>query len=157
MLPTDAAILILMATAPPPSSDLVARRMRNTPRRDTPAEMSLRHILHARGLRYRVDYPPIPGFRRRADIVFTYARVAVFVDGCFWHHCAEHGTFPKANAEWWWAKLERTVARDRETDACLDSRGWAVVRVWEHDDETVAADRVIVLVSERRRERKALT
>ena len=107
--------------------------------RDTEPELLLRRELHARGLRYRVD-APLPGMpRRRADILFTRAKVAVFVDGCFWHGCPAHKTAPANNAAWWTAKLTRNVERDRETDAHLDSLGWTVVRVWEHENMTQAA------------------
>ena len=83
--------------------------MRANRRRDTGPELALRRELHRRGLRYRVDHAPIAGLRCRADIVFTRARVAVFVDGCFWHACPEHGNIPTANREWWQAKLELNV------------------------------------------------
>lgn len=108
--------------------------------RDTAPEMALRRELHRRGLRYRVDYPVLP--RRRADIVFTKARVAVFVDGCFWHGCPEHGTWPQNNAEWWRTKIEANRARDANTDERLRADGWTVVRVWEHEDAPSAAARV---------------
>lgn len=96
--------------------------------------MTLRRGLHARGLRYRVDRPILKGDRRRrVDIVFGPARVAVFVDGCFWHLCPEHGNIPKSNSKWWRAKLERNVARDRDTDGRLREAGWHVLRIWEHE------------------------
>ena len=116
--------------------------MRAYPRRDTSPEMALRRELFRRGLRYRVDRPLDGRRRRRADLTFVAARVAVFVDGCFWHGCPEHGTAPRANAEWWAEKLERNRERDRDTDAYLGGLGWTVVRVWEHEDPLVAADRV---------------
>ncbi|UHJ58261.1 very short patch repair endonuclease [Mycolicibacterium fortuitum] len=110
--------------------------------RDTEAEWTLRRLLHARGLRYRVD-AVLPGLpRRRADILFPRQRVAVFVDGCFWHGCPDHKTFPKTNAAWWAMKLARNVERDRETDAHLADLGWNVIRIWEHEDSELAADRV---------------
>lgn len=109
--------------------------------RDTEPELQLRRELHRLGFRYRVDHP-LPGMpRRRADILFTRAKVAVFVDGCFWHGCPEHKTAPANNAAWWAAKLARNAERDRETDAHLVSLGWTVVRVWEHETmEQAAAD-----------------
>ncbi len=116
--------------------------MARTGQRDTAAELRLRAELHRRGLRYRVDVAPIMGLRRRADVVFTRQRLAVFVDGCFWHGCPEHATWPKHNAAWWREKLERNRQRDRETDRQLRAAGWRVVRVWEHEDPVVAADRV---------------
>ncbi len=114
--------------------------------RDTDAELALRRVLHSRGLRYRVNRRPEPNLRRSADIVFTRAKVAVFVDGCFWHACPEHGTVPKANGQWWSAKLSANAARDRDTDAALAVAGWSVVRCWEHDDPGLVADRVEQLV-----------
>jgi DNA mismatch endonuclease (patch repair protein) len=89
-----------------------------------------------------VDYPPLKGLRRRADIVFTRRQVAVFVDGCYWHGCPEHATWPKHNAEWWRDKLEANARRDRDTDQRLSQAGWQVIRVWEHEDPAAAADTV---------------
>lgn len=111
--------------------------------------MLLRRELHRRGLRYRVDMRVVEGLRRRADLLFTGPKVAVFVDGCFWHRCPEHGNIPKSNTEWWKAKLERNVERDRDTDGRLTDAGWTVVRIWEHelrDDHESVADRVEALV-----------
>jgi len=114
--------------------------------RDTAAEWTLRRLLHKRGLRYRVD-AALPGLpRRSADVLFSRQKVAVFVDGCFWHVCPEHGTAPKSNADWWAAKLARNVQRDRETDMHLTELGWKVVRIWEHESPESAADRVEVAV-----------
>ena len=111
-------------------------------RRDTGLELALRKALWARGLRYRVDYRVLPGLRRRADVAFIGSRVAVFVDGCFWHRCPDHGTTPRANRDWWVQKLEGNVQRDRDTDARLREAGWLVVRVWEHEDAASAVARV---------------
>ena len=110
--------------------------------RDTHPELALRRLLWGRGLRYRVDVAPVKGMRRRADVVFTRARVAVLVDGCFWHACPEHSTMPRANAEWWSAKLSANVERDRDTDRRLVDEGWHVERVWEHEPPEVAAERI---------------
>lgn len=119
-------------------------------RRDTAPELALRRALHHRGLRYLVD-APLPGIpRRRADVLFPRARIAVFVDGCFWHACPVHATEPAANASWWRAKLEANVARDRDTDDRLERSGWAVVRFWEHDAMDPAADAVASLWRDRR-------
>jgi DNA mismatch endonuclease (patch repair protein) len=117
--------------------------------RDTSAELKLRRALHANGLRFRVDRPVLADRRRRVDIVFGPARVAVFVDGCFWHGCPEHETQPKSNASFWREKLEANRQRDRDTDERLCNAGWAVVRVWEHEDADAAADRIQRLVHER--------
>jgi len=118
-------------------------------RRDTEPELLLRRELHRLGYRYRVDQP-LPGMpRRRADITFSRAKVAVFVDGCFWHGCPDHKTTPANNAAWWKAKLARNVERDRETDAHLSSLGWTVLRVWEHETMTQAATDIGRIVQSR--------
>jgi DNA mismatch endonuclease (patch repair protein) len=124
---------------PPPSSKQARVRMVRQPRRDTAPEVALRSALHAAGFRYRVDVRPLPGLRRTADIVFRRKRVAVFVDGCFWHQCPIHSRPSKANTAWWQAKLARNRARDAETDEVLAEHGWKVIRVWEHEDPRVAA------------------
>jgi DNA mismatch endonuclease, patch repair protein len=116
--------------------------MRANRRTDTKPEMALRRALHAQGLRYRKDYRlDLEGARVRPDIAFTARRLAVFVDGCFWHACPEHGTKPAANTWYWGPKLTRNVERDRAADAALLAAGWRVVRVWEHEslDAAVAA------------------
>lgn len=118
--------------------------------RDTKPELRLRSILHRRGLRYRVAARPIPGIRRTADVVFTRVRVAVFVDGCFWHGCPEHYRRPSSNVGYWDAKVQRNVARDREVEALLADAGWTVIRAWEHEDPAVVADRVEEMVKSRR-------
>ena len=111
--------------------------------RDTGPEMALRRELHRRGLRYRVDQPIVTGTRRRVDIVFASARVAVFVDGCFWHGCRWHGKREHAVNGWYWPdKIAGNRTRDRDTDKRLRRAGWTVVRVWEHADPIVAADRI---------------
>ncbi|GGL37800.1 hypothetical protein GCM10011588_60580 [Nocardia jinanensis] len=111
-------------------------------RAHTAPELALRRELHRRGLRYFVDRAPLRGQRRRADLVFPRRRIAVYVDGCFWHRCPDHATDPKNNATWWAEKLAGNVARDRATDAALRAAGWQVVRIWEHEDPVLAADRV---------------
>src|SRR6478672_8045793 len=108
---------------PAASSPDVRRRMQATPRRDTPCELALRSATHRLGLRFRVDWP-LPGTRRRADLAFTRARLAVFVDGCFWHGCPVHGTWPKANAVWWHDKIVGNRRRDRDTNRRLATAGW---------------------------------
>jgi DNA mismatch endonuclease (patch repair protein) len=120
--------------------------MSTAKRRDTAAELALRRELHALGLRYRVAYP-VPGQRRRTiDVAFTRTKVAVFVDGCFWHGCPEHGTSPRSNSEWWRTKLAANRARDRDTDRLLDGLGWTVVRIWEHEDVRDAAAEIARIV-----------
>lgn len=129
-----------------PSSPEVSERMSRVRNRDTSAEMALRRELHRRGLRYRVNMR-IPDLgQTRPDITFTRRRVAVFVDGCFWHRCPIHATFPKTNEAWWAEKLEKNVRRDRAADQALRDTGWTVIRVWEHEDPAEAADRIELLV-----------
>ena len=122
--------------------------MERQARRDTAAELAVRRAVWRLGLRYRIDTAPVRG-RRRADLVFPRAKVAVYVDGCFWHRCPIHGTTPKANRDWWVTKLDANTARDRDTDARLDEAGWAVVRVWEHEDADEAARRIEAVVRDR--------
>lgn len=105
----------------------------------TGPELAIRHELHRRGLRYRVNVASLPG---RPDIVLTRARIAIFVDGCFWHGCPEHAVAPKSNAEWWRSKLEANVARDRRDAARLHEAGWTVVRAWEHESPVLVADAI---------------
>ena len=119
--------------------------MERQSRRDTKPELALRRAVWRLGLRYRVDIAPIPG-RRRADLVFTRAKVAVYVDGCFWHSCPIHATTPKANREWWVAKLDTNVRRDRDTDRRLAEAGWTVIRVWEHEAVDAASERIALVV-----------
>ncbi|PKV78446.1 very short patch repair endonuclease [Nocardia fluminea] len=139
------------ASAPPATRRLVtdaatSARMSKQRRADTAPELALRRELHRAGLRYFVDRPPIKGQRRRADVVFPRLRIAVYVDGCFWHRCPDHATDPKNNAQWWADKLAGNVARDRATDLALTAAGWVVVRVWEHEDPHAAAERITALV-----------
>lgn len=119
-----------------------SERMRNQRCRDTSPELLVRRALHALGYRYYVHRRPLPKLRRTADILFTRARLAVFIDGCFWHGCPTHGNIPRPN-EWYWPeKLSRNRARDEETDGLLRAAGWTVLRLWEHEDPTVAADMI---------------
>lgn len=120
--------------------------MRRVRRRDTSAEMRVRSAVHGLGLRYYVDRAPVKGHRRKADLVFPRAKLAVFVDGCFWHGCPEHMTWPQNNSRWWREKIERNVARDRDTDAKLAAAGWRSARFWEHDDPHSVARRIADLL-----------
>lgn len=114
--------------------------------RNTDPERALRSELHRRGLRFNIHARPLPGIRREADIVFPRARVAVFVDGCFWHGCPDHKTQPRRNADFWREKLQRNRLRDQETDELLCDAGWTPIRVWEHEAAATAADRVTAAV-----------
>lgn len=127
-------------SAPPaPLDGATSTRLRRQPRASTKPELALRRELHRRGLRFRVNHAALPG---RPDVALTRVRVAVFVDGCFWHCCPEHGTLPRNNREWWQDKLDRNVARDRAKDAALADLGWTVLHIWEHEAPGAAADRV---------------
>jgi DNA mismatch endonuclease (patch repair protein) len=126
---------------PGASSPEIARRMSVLRRRDNGPEMAVRRLLHAAGLRYRVSWP-VPGQRRRTiDIAFTRARLAVYIDGCFWHGCPLHATSPKANRRWWADKIAANRARDADVTAQLQGLGWTVMRFWEHEapEDVVAA------------------
>lgn len=129
----------------------VRSRMQQQRSADTGPELRLRKALHGRGLRYQLHRAIVPGTkRRRVDIAFPRARVAVFVDGCFWHGCAEHGRRLHDINRWYWpAKIEGNRERDRDTDARLTDAGWRVVRVWEHDDPEQAAVRIERIVAGR--------
>jgi DNA mismatch endonuclease (patch repair protein) len=108
--------------------------------------MAIRHLLHAQGLRYRVCLK-VPGAARRTiDIAFTRAKVAVFVDGCFWHGCPDHGIVPSANREWWVDKIQGTKNRDAETTAMLRTAGWHVLRAWEHEEPADVVRRISATV-----------
>lgn len=140
-------------TAPPaPAPESWAKNravrsvMRGNKSRDTGPERRLRAILHERGLRYRVNTRPLKGIRRTADVVFPGRKIAVFVDGCYWHGCPEHYRPSQANHQFWHTKIEGNKTRDAETDQLLASAGWESIRVWEHEVPHPAADRVEVAV-----------
>ena len=121
--------------------------MRSNKRKNTTPELQLRKLLHARGLRYRVDFPPDPeSRRRRADIVFTKVKLAVFIDGCFWHGCPIHATVPVTNRSFWEPKLRRNKERDTETNEHLERLGWTVIRVWEHEIPENAASLIAATI-----------
>ncbi|MFD4551208.1 very short patch repair endonuclease [Streptomyces sp. NPDC058466] len=132
------------------SSAAVRAVMRANRSRDTKPELLLRAALHRAGLRYRVDIRPLPDLRRRADVVFPKAKVAVFVDGCFWHGCPEHHRPAKKNAEKWSKKIEDNRDRDAATTLALERQGWVVLRFWEHENPEQAAAKVQTVVKERR-------
>jgi DNA mismatch endonuclease (patch repair protein) len=124
-----------------------SRNMAAVKRSNTKPEIAVRHALHAAGLRYRKDYPLRLGRKLiRPDIAFTRLRVAVFIDGCFWHSCPRHGEVPATNVGFWSAKLEANTARDREQNRLLADAGWFVVRIWEHEplDAAIATVRAAI-------------
>lgn len=139
-----------------PSSADARCRMQGVRQKNTSAEWALRRELHARGVRYRVQVPVLTKPRRVADVAFSALRVAVFVDGCFWHGCPQHATWPKQNAAFWRAKIEANIARDDDTNERLRAEGWKVIRVWAHEEPKIAAGRIAqVLESRRERMRRA--
>jgi DNA mismatch endonuclease (patch repair protein) len=135
---------------PTASSAAARKRMQSTRQRDTAPELALRSILHRMGLGYRVDHKPLPSLRRKADVVFVGAGVAVYVDGCFWHGCPQHATWPKENADFWREKIEANRKRDADTDQRLADAGWIAIHVWEHEDSASASERVQAVVVTRR-------
>ncbi|MYS34595.1 T/G mismatch-specific endonuclease [Streptomyces sp. KhCrAH-43] len=135
----------MMSTARP-SSPAVSARMSRQASRDTAPEVAVRKLLHASGYRYRLNERVPHMSRRTIDIAFTRAKVAVFLDGCFWHGCPEHATQPKSNAEWWRQKLDRNMARDAETTEHLMAEGWTVLRFWEHQAPVQVAETVAEVV-----------
>ncbi len=135
---------------PTPLDARTRERFKRQPQRDTKPELVIRRELHRRGFRFRLDVRVSKSIRSRPDIVFNGAKVAVFVDGCFWHGCPDHGTFPKNNHEWWAQKLEANVKRDERTTAALEDEGWKIIRLWEHEPVNQAADRVAAAITARR-------
>lgn len=143
---TDAVTAMTGDCAPPASSEQALRRMKNQPRSDTGCELRLRSALHRLGLRYRVHVRPETALRREADIVFRPARVAVFVDGCFWHGCPIHKRPSKSHSDWWIDKIDKNRLRDQETGVVLAQSGWTVIRIWEHADSQMAAAEIARVV-----------
>lgn len=123
--------------------------MRRFRSRDTKPELEVRRRLHAAGFRYRLHAAVPEHSRRTMDIAFPKQKVAVFIDGCYWHACPAHGKVPTRNSGWWAEKLHRNAARDEETNAALERNGWIVVRAWEHDDPATVAEYVGRVVSHR--------
>lgn len=139
-----------MGYEPFATTPAIRKRMQTQASADTRPELALRRELHRRGLRYRLHQRPIRSLRRTADITFASARVAVFVDGCFWHGCPAHGTQPSKNQDYWHPKILRNRMRDDDTVRRLAEYGWLALRVWEHEEPAVAADRIGSIVLARR-------
>lgn len=133
------------ATTPAVRKSMVANRSR-----DTRPEVAVRSRLHALGLRYRVAARPLPDLRRTADIVFRPARVAVFIDGCYWHRCPDHYVRSLTNVGYWTEKIANNVARDRDTNRLLADAGWLVLRFWEHERADEVAATIAAAVREQR-------
>lgn len=136
-----------------PSSKEASRRMAKVGQKDTDAELALRRELHRRGLRYRVGFVVSTKPRRVADIAFPRQKVAIFVDGCFWHGCPQHASWPKKNADFWKEKIEANRRRDADTNERLSSAGWKVLRFWEHEpviESSTMIEDLIIEISDRR-------
>lgn len=132
---------------PEPRDGMVTRVAKGNRRKDTKPEIRLRSALHQRGLRFRKDYLlRLAEIRVRPDIVFTRAKLAVFVDGCFWHGCPQHQKLPTRNPDYWIPKLQRNADRDKHVNEALATAGWTVVRIWEHEDVQESAEHVAALV-----------
>lgn len=138
---------------PAPSSESALKRMKAAKPRDTAPEKALRLALYRKGLRYRIDVKPVKDLNRRADIVFRSAKVAVFVDGCFWHGCPIHGTQAKANTEFWKNKIKQNQIRDEDTNKQLKKAGWRVVRVWEHENPEKASEKIYNIIMKHKRKK----
>ena len=143
----------MQPTVKTPKSRSIAVRnvMRANRGVDTGPEIRLRSLVHKAGLRYAIDVRPEPDINRRADIVFRAAKVAVFVNGCFWHGCPKHYSAPKSNKRYWSAKVRRNRERDAETRVLLKRRGWRVLVFWEHQPVQPCSERVVSIVSERKK------
>jgi DNA mismatch endonuclease (patch repair protein) len=129
------------------STPAIRKTMQGNRSRDTAPELLVRRAVHAMGLRYRVAARPEPDLRRTADLVFTRARIAVFIDGCYWHGCPEHYIEPKRNVDYWRPKIARNRERDEETTAALTARGWRVLRFWSHEDPLAVAEAISAAVN----------
>lgn len=148
--PRQMAIAARTDDYPHPTSKAASAVMRGNRKTNTSPELAIRRLLHARGLRYRVHHlVSAAGLRIRPDIVFTARKIAVFVDGCFWHSCPLHGTTPKVNTSYWGPKLQRNQERDSATTVALQQEGWLVLRIWEHVPPNEAADQIVEALSDR--------
>lgn len=135
---------------PEPSSERVSRQMSKLGQRDTAPELLVRSLLHQKGLRFRVHCRPVASINSRADIVFRPAKVAVYIDGCFWHFCPDHGSIPASNSEFWNKKLTGNRERDKRVVDQLSEYGWLVLRFWEHENPSKVADAIERCVRTRR-------
>ncbi len=133
-----------------PATPQVRARMQRTLQRNNDCERRVRSLLHRSGLRFRIHFRPVPARGTEADIAFPRQRIAVMMDGCYWHGCLQHASRPRRNAEWWADKLDGNIARDRRNDAVLKEAGWQVMRFWEHEDPTAVASDVALSVAQAR-------
>jgi DNA mismatch endonuclease (patch repair protein) len=141
----------LVVPYPEPANEAATKFGKANRRTDTKPEVLIRSALHRRGLRFRKDHPAEVGdLRVRVDIAFPRSKIAVLVDGCFWHRCPDHSRTPTRNLEYWLPKLQGNVDRDHRVNTALSSAGWTVLRVWEHEDVDAVADRIAAIVEARR-------
>jgi DNA mismatch endonuclease (patch repair protein) len=126
----------------------VRRCMQSNRPRDTQLEVAVRSVLHRAGLRFRKHVRPVPEIACTPDVVFTRARLAVFVDGCYWHGCRRHRTYPRAHGDWWRQKLDGNKARDRRNNRALRAAGWKVLRVWEHEPAPKVVSKVLAVLEQ---------
>jgi len=154
MTTTDPRMMVEIDEMSWASSPRVRRSMQSNRGRDTALELRVRSALHRAGLRYRVHVRPVPGLRCTADVLFPRDRVAIFIDGCFWHSCPEHATRPMTNEAWWNRKLTATRERDQRNTEVLLEAGWHVLRVWEHEDVADVVRDVELLLARARRGKK---
>lgn len=132
----------------PAATTLATKKvMRANRRKNTQPELRVRRIVHASGLRYRVDYRPEESLNRRGDLVFLGSKVVVFIHGCFWHGCPKHFSAPKSNRSFWKTKIDTNRKRDKETQRYLQKKGWKVVTIWEHSSPEKAAAKIIEIVN----------
>jgi DNA mismatch endonuclease (patch repair protein) len=134
----------LVPPSPAASSTAVRAVMQGNRSHDTRPEAAVRSALHRLGFRFRKHARPIPELRCHADVVFRRERLAVFIDGCFWHGCPEHGRRPRTNSSYWNAKIQRNIDRDERNNEALRAGGWTVLRAWEHEAPELVADRVVI-------------
>jgi DNA mismatch endonuclease (patch repair protein) len=134
---------------PAPLSSTIRTRMQNTAQRDTQPERAVRALLETAGVVLIANRAPLPGMKSTADIVIPHSRVAVFLDGCFWHGCPEHGTLPTNNQVWWRDKIAANRRRDSRISTELEATGWIALRIWEHEDPSAAAQRIRKVVARR--------
>lgn len=130
------------------TSEAARRTMMGNRSKDTAPELRVRSSLHRAGLRFRKHFRPLPSLRATVDVAFTSCRLAVQIDGCFWHGCPVHGTRPARNTSYWNRKLDRNIERDRQTDRLLTDAGWRVLRFWEHEDPREVVEHVIIAIGE---------
>jgi DNA mismatch endonuclease, patch repair protein len=136
----------IRSRAPAASSPDVRRVMQAVMRSDTAAELLLRRRLHAAGLRFRKEVRPEPDVRCAADVVLRRQKVCIFIDGCFWHRCPVHFKVPRTNSAWWKEKIQATVDRDEKQQKLLESRGWTVLRFWEHGITPSTVDEAVQVI-----------